>query len=62
MWRASVRPIGLTVAGYQKNDADDLTGNHGNHMRHDAEIEAELRANHRQDEQHADQDHHPIGF
>jgi hypothetical protein len=31
-------------------------------MRHDAEIEAELRANHRQDEQHADQDHHPIGF
>ena len=29
---------------------------------YDVEIQAHLRANHRQDEKNPDQDHHPVGF
>ena len=53
---------GLGVAGYAQNHRNDLIGYGSNHMGHDAEIEAHLRANHWQDQKNADQDHHPVGF
>ena len=57
-----IAPELLGVAGYSQNDRNNLIGYGSNHMRYDAEIEAHLRTDHRQDEKNAYQDHHPVWF
>ena len=52
--------VSLAIAGQPQNDRNDLPGYYSNHMRYDAQIDAYLRTNHWQNEENANQDHHPV--